>query len=77
MMFVCDVPIHNCIVFRKWFSLDRFVIDIFTIRPSSVLLVRFDWTHKRRVIWMGQCRTLGRYVTTATTATTACTRNAG
>ena len=73
MMFGFDVSIHNFVVFRRCFILDGFLIDIFTIRSSSVLITAFDWSSKRRVICTRQRGTLGRYVS-ATAA--ACARNA-
>lgn len=65
MMFVFDVSIHNFVVFRRGFTLGRFVIGIFNVCSSSVLMIMFDWTPKRRVIWMGHFGTLGGNITAA------------
>lgn len=65
MMFVSDVSIHNFVVFRRGFTLGRFVIGIFNVCSSSVLMIMFDWTPKRRVIWMGHFGTLGGNITAA------------
>lgn len=63
MMVVFDLSIHNFVVFRRGFNPGQFVIGIFYVRSSSVLMIRFDWTPKGRVIWMGHCGTLGGNVT--------------
>ena len=64
-MFVFDVSIHNFVVFRRGFTLARFVISIFNVCSSSVLMIRFDWTLKRIVIRVRHPRTLGGNITAA------------
>ena len=46
MMFMFDVSIRSFVVFRGAFFLDRFVIGIFNVCSSSVLMIMFDWTLK-------------------------------
>ena len=53
MMFVFDVSIHNFVVFRRGFTLGGFVIGVFNVCSSSVLMIGIDWNPKRRVIWIG------------------------
>ena len=65
MMFVFDVSIHNFVVSRRGFTLGRFMISIFNICPSSVLMIRFNWTLKLRVIWMRHFGTFGGKITAA------------
>lgn len=64
-MFVFDVSIHNFVVFERDFSLGRFVIGIFNVGSSSVLMIRFDRTLKRRVIWKTHYARLAGNITAA------------
>lgn len=50
-MFVFDVFIYNFVVFERDFFFGRFVIGIFNVGFFFVLMIRFYWIFKWRVIW--------------------------